>query len=192
MPAHLWKEAGEVLNLEDKMRQRLQLFGARKFSLMLTRIHGDYHLGQVLSTGNDFVIIDFEGEPARSLQLRRRKRSPLQDVAGMLRSFHYAAYVPLQGASDAALQSLRLWAAYWQKWVSATFLKRYLEISQGAQFIPQSREDLALFLDTYLLDKAVYELGYELNNRPTWVRIPLEGISQLLSDTGQVASYRPS
>ncbi len=188
MPAHLRREAGEVLNLEDKMRQRLQLLQGRISSVMLTRIHGDYHLGQVLFTGNDFVIIDFEGEPARSLQSRRRKRSPLQDVAGMLRSFHYAAYTPLQGTaqpSDAALPSLRLWAFYWQKWVSAIFLNAYLETSRGAQFIPRSREDLALFLDTYLLDKAVYELGYELNNRPTWVRIPLEGISQLLSDTGQ-------
>jgi len=191
MPEHLRQEAGKVLNLEDKMRQGLQLFRGRKFSVMLTRIHGDYHLGQVLFTGDDFIIIDFEGEPARSLQSRRRKRSPLQDVAGMLRSFHYAAYAPLlQGAaarpSDAALRPLGLWAFYWQKWVSATFLKAYLEISQGAPFIPQSREELVLLLDTYLLDKAVYELGYELNNRPSWVQIPLEGISQLLLDPGQV------
>ncbi len=153
---------------------------------MLTRIHGDYHLGQVLFTGSDFIIIDFEGEPARSLAERRRKRSPLQDVAGMLRSFHYAAYAPLlqqsshQRLREEDLQALGKRAQYWQKWVSATFLKTYLEVCGDAIFIPKGREELALLLDVHLLDKAIYELGYELNNRPLWVRIPLDGISQLL------------
>jgi maltose alpha-D-glucosyltransferase / alpha-amylase len=182
------QEADRVLGLEDKARQRLQLLSRRKLSAMLTRIHGDYHLGQVLFTGGDFVIIDFEGEPARSLQERRKKRSPLQDVAGMLRSFHYAAYAPLlQTASeeegfDLKVQTLGNWASYWQKWVSAVFLKAYQEVSRGSQFIPRSRAELALLLEAFLLDKAVYELGYELNNRPSWVRIPLDGISQLLLD----------
>ncbi|MGA9815049.1 MAG: alpha-amylase, partial [Terriglobales bacterium] len=139
-----------------------------------------------LFTGSDFIIIDFEGEPARSLAERRKKRSPLQDVAGMLRSFHYAAYAPLlqQGSNERpgaeGLLVLGSWAQYWQRWVSATFLKTYLEVSGDAIFIPRGREELALLLDVHLLDKAVYELGYELNNRPSWVRIPLDGISQLL------------
>ena len=155
---------------------------------MVTRIHGDYHLGQVLFTGSDFVIIDFEGEPARPLAERRKKRSPLQDVAGMLRSFHYAAYAPLLHANGTKLpqeklQDLGNWARYWQRWVSAAFLKTYLEVSGSSNFIPNDREELALLLDLYLLDKAVYELGYELNNRPSWVRIPLDGISQLLQNT---------
>ena len=159
---------------------------------MVTRIHGDYHLGQVLFTGSDFVIIDFEGEPARPLEERRKKRSPLQDVAGMLRSFHYAAYAPLlqkEGSKDRRRKNCKLlgaWAQYWQKWVSAAFLKTYLEVSGNAIFIPKGREELALLLDVYLLDKAVYELGYELNNRPSWVRIPLDGISQLLSPNSQL------
>lgn len=190
MPDHIRKQADAVLSLEDDALRRFQLFRKRKLSAVLTRIHGDYHLGQVLFTGNDFVIIDFEGEPARSLEERRKKRSPLQDVAGMLRSFHYAAYAPLlkqEGARrpDERLQSLAPWGDYWQKWASAAFLKAYLETSRGLQFIPQNGEELAFLLDTYLLDKAVYELGYELNNRPSWVRIPLEGISQLLGDPGQ-------
>jgi len=185
MPDHIRREADRVLNLEDDARQRFQILGRTKVSAMRTRIHGDYHLGQVLFTGDDFVIIDFEGEPARSLEERRQKRSPLQDVAGMLRSFHYAAYTPLlqadvKGMLDDKLRALGDWGHYWQDWVSATFLKAYLELAGTSSFIPTNREELALLLDVYLLDKAVYELGYELNNRPSWVRIPLEGIAQLL------------
>lgn len=185
MPVSLREEADTILGLEEKARQRFQTLGRSQLSAMLTRIHGDYHLGQVLYTGSDFVIIDFEGEPARPLQERRKKRSPLQDVAGMLRSFHYAAYAPLLRTTatqdfDANSQALGDWACYWQKWVSAVLLKTYLEVSRGSLFIPESREELVLLLDAHLLDKAVYELGYELNNRPSWVGIPLGGISQLL------------
>ena len=153
---------------------------------MCTRIHGDYHLGQVLFTGEDFMIIDFEGEPARSLPERRAKRSPLQDVAGMLRSFHYAAFAPLLGdrARPEDLQQLSTPARYWQTWVSATFLKTYLDISSQALYIPGSQLELETLLDTFLLDKAIYELRYELNNRPQWVAIPLEGIAQLLAHAG--------
>ncbi len=185
MPDHIRREAEPVLNLEDSARQRFQLFGRTKLSAMLTRIHGDYHLGQVLYTGNDFVIIDFEGEPARSLEDRRKKRSPLQDVAGMLRSFHYAAYAPLLQQADAhktideRLQALGTWGHYWQKWVSAVFLKGYLDLVGDCSIIPGLRDELALMLDAYVLDKAIYELGYELNNRPSWLRIPLDGIAQL-------------
>jgi maltose alpha-D-glucosyltransferase / alpha-amylase len=186
MPDHFRQDAESILKLEDTAGRRFQLLTRLKISATVTRIHGDYHLGQVLFTGNDFVIIDFEGEPARPLAERRQKRSPLQDVAGMLRSFHYAAYAPLlqqQGSeslTEEQLQVLGHYAQYWQKWVSAAFLKTYLEVSGDANFIPIDREELALLLDLYLLDKAVYELGYELNNRPSWVRIPLDGISQLL------------
>ncbi len=191
MPDHARNEAERVLKLEETARRRFQLSAGLKSSAMVTRIHGDYHLGQVLFTGSDFVIIDFEGEPARPLAERRKKRSPLQDVAGMLRSFHYAAYAPLlqddgRNPSPEEMQILGAWAQYWQKWVSATFLKTYLEVAGNAIFIPRGREELALLLDAYLLDKAVYELGYELNNRPTWVRIPVDGISQLLHPDPQL------
>ena len=186
---HSRQEADSVLRLEGAARRRFQLLTGLKISATVTRIHGDYHLGQVLFTGSDFVIIDFEGEPARPLEERRKKRSPLQDVAGMLRSFHYAAYAPLlqqqsgESVTQKHLQILEHYAQYWQKWVSAAFLTTYLDVSGNSNFIPQDREELALLLDLYLLDKAVYELGYELNNRPSWVRIPLDGISQLLQDS---------
>jgi maltose alpha-D-glucosyltransferase/alpha-amylase len=188
MPDHSREDAESALRLEERARSRLQLLAGRRISAMVTRIHGDYHLGQVLFTGSDFVIIDFEGEPARPLAERRKKRSPLQDVAGMLRSFHYAAYAPLlhdngEKLPHETLQDLGNWAQYWQRWVSATFLKKYLEVSGNSNFIPKDGEELALLLDLHLLDKAVYELGYELNNRPSWVRIPLDGLSQLLQNS---------
>ena len=186
LPQGVREEASKVLKLEERLRQRVSLLEGFKISAMRTRIHGDYHLGQVLFTGDDFVIIDFEGEPARPLRERRSKNSPLQDVAGMLRSFHYAAYAPLlaeisgREVTQEGLNSLEVWAQYWQTWVSATFLKAYLGTSGSASSLPQSREELAVLLDAYVITKAVYELGYELNNRPRWLRIPLQGVSKLL------------
>lgn len=154
---------------------------------MRTRIHGDYHLGQVLYTGSDFMIIDFEGEPARPLSERRTKRSPLQDVAGMVRSFHYAAFSHLLGphdastSSDAHARALANWAEGWYAWVVRTFLRSYFRVAQSGSFLPSSREEISALLQIHLLEKAIYELGYELNNRPSWVGIPLAGISQLLA-----------
>ncbi len=149
------------------------------------RIHGDYHLGQVLHTGVDFVIIDFEGEPARPLSERRKKYSPLRDVAGMLRSFHYAAYAGLNRQQATGMsygldkgKGVDL-AEFWCRWVSAAFLEEYLAVSREGGFLPASG-DLEQLLEIYLLEKAVYELGYELNNRPDWVAIPMRGLARLL------------
>ncbi|MGH2542925.1 MAG: maltose alpha-D-glucosyltransferase, partial [Ardenticatenaceae bacterium] len=150
-----------------------------------TRIHGDYHLGQVLYTGRDFVIIDFEGEPARPLSERRLKRSPLRDVAGMIRSFHYAPHAALLGQAPMVIRDedkpiLQQWGEYCCAWVSAAFLNSYLQAARQSNFLPRSVEELRELLDAYILEKAVYEVGYELNNRPNWVGVPLRGILQLL------------
>jgi maltose alpha-D-glucosyltransferase / alpha-amylase len=148
-----------------------------------TRIHGDYHLGQVLRSRGDYVILDFEGEPARSLVERRAKQSPLKDVAGMLRSFSYAAYAGLsafaQRRPDDA-KNLEPWARLWQNAVSTEFLRAYrLAIeAKNPKLIPQPTQ-AQLLLNAYLLEKALYELLYELDNRPAWVRIPLAGILAL-------------
>jgi maltose alpha-D-glucosyltransferase/alpha-amylase len=138
----------------------------------------------VLFTGDDFVIIDFEGEPARSLAERRAKRSPLQDVAGMLRSFHYAAYAPVIGAqpNGDSRRDPDIAARYWYASVAAAFLKAYFETSHSASYLPATNPERQKLLDAYILEKAIYELGYELNNRPAWAAIPLQGISDLLGD----------
>jgi maltose alpha-D-glucosyltransferase/alpha-amylase len=150
---------------------------------MRIRIHGDYHLGQVLRSRGDYVILDFEGEPARTLAARRAKQSPLKDVAGMLRSFSYAAYAGLnafaQRRPDDA-KGLEPWARLWQNAVSTEFLRAYRVTidATNTKLIP-SPTQAQLLLNAYLLEKALYELLYELDNRPAWVRIPLVGILAL-------------
>ncbi|HKI00370.1 MAG TPA: maltose alpha-D-glucosyltransferase [Thermoanaerobaculia bacterium] len=188
LPEETRGTAGRVLAAEDEIVERFRRLTSRKLTAERIRTHGDYHLGQVLYTGRDFVILDFEGEPSRSLSERRLKRSPFRDVAGMLRSFQYAAYVRMfeeasEGiASPASLPALESWALYWERWVSAAFLQAYLRRARSASFLPAAEEENEILLDSYLLEKAVYELGYELNNRPGWVRIPLQGIRQILGD----------
>jgi maltose alpha-D-glucosyltransferase / alpha-amylase len=148
-------------------------------------VHGDYHLGQVLYTGRDFVIIDFEGEPARPLSERRIKRSPLRDVAGMLRSYHYVSYAALFGQIPSIrpedFPALEPWAKFWYTWVSVAFLKAYLTTAKEDPILPKDPTELQVLLEVYLLEKAVYELGYELNNRPEWVKVPVQGLLQLLT-----------
>jgi maltose alpha-D-glucosyltransferase / alpha-amylase len=158
----------------------------RRTTIVRIRTHGDLHLGQVLYTGKDFVIIDFEGEPARPLTERRRKRPGLRDVAGMLRSFHYAAFGTLLEETRAGqiggrdFASMEPWAQLWQEWTSWAFLKSYLETARQAPIVPANQDELKSLLNAFVLDKAIYELGYELNNRPDWVTIPLHGIEQIL------------
>ncbi|HXH23660.1 MAG TPA: putative maltokinase, partial [Vicinamibacterales bacterium] len=146
------------------------------------RCHGDYHLGQVLVAEGDIVIIDFEGEPARPLAARRAKSPPLRDVASMLRSFSYAALLGLEAAvmtRPEDLERLAPWADFWESWVSAVFLRAYLTVMRETPLLPQSSAERDALLDAFVLDKALYELGYELNTRPDWVHIPLAGLLRL-------------
>jgi maltose alpha-D-glucosyltransferase/alpha-amylase len=192
MPRGLQADAKRVLDLDGEIRKRFRQIRDRKITAMRIRGHGDYHLGQVLYTGKDFVIIDFEGEPARPLSERRLKRSALRDVAGMLRSFRYATRVALveQAATGLihsrpeAIAGLEVWGRLWTLWVSAVFLKAYLAVAGETPLIPRNRGELQVLLDAFLLEKAMYELAYELNNRPDWVRIPIQGILELLEGEG--------
>jgi len=143
------------------------------------RIHGDYHLGRVLRVKTDYFIVGFAGEPGRSLEERRAKQSPLKDVAGMLRSFSYAAHVTLMSHTARRGEDVarfELWARLWERSTAAAFLRAYRETALGAEFLPCESQDFQRLLGAYWLDKALYELLYELNNRPALVRVPLMGI----------------
>jgi maltose alpha-D-glucosyltransferase / alpha-amylase len=172
-----------LLGREKVILDQFREIYRKKLSAMKIRTHGDYHLGQILFTGNDFVIIDFEGEPARPLSERRLKRSPLRDVAGMIRSFHYAVFNSLFKYSSTDMkfiEGVKPWAEIWYKSVAGLFLKSYIDTARNAPFIPSKNEELDTLLRAFLLEKAVYELGYEFNNRPNWLIIPIEGINNLL------------
>ncbi|MGH7732308.1 MAG: putative maltokinase, partial [Gemmatimonadales bacterium] len=178
-------ELAEVLERQEEVLERLRALTQTPLRALRIRCHGDYHLGQVLWTGKDFVVVDFEGEPARSLGQRRLKRPALFDVAGMVRSFHYAARAAAlrlaRGLGPTADTSpLEPWLALWYRAVTGTYLHAYLEEAAGAVFLPSSDAALSALLDFLLLEKAVYELGYEANSRPDWVGIPARGILDLL------------
>ncbi|MCA9095705.1 MAG: hypothetical protein KDA68_19630, partial [Planctomycetaceae bacterium] len=178
--------AEKVTNSEDEILEKYLRLTEHRIHAHRLRCHGDFHLGQVLFTGKDFVIVDFEGEPARTISERRIKTSPLKDVAGMIRSFHYASHTAFRTQSGdlqgtlANSSEVQAWLAVWYAWSASAYLKSYLAKAVPSGFLPDRIENLKLLLDCYMLEKAVYELGYELNNRPDWVHIPLEGILQLL------------
>jgi maltose alpha-D-glucosyltransferase/alpha-amylase len=182
LPAAFRDEAKEVLDAEQEILAREKRLLDRRTNAAKIRIHGDYHLGQLLYTGKDIVILDFEGEPARPLSERKLKRSALRDVAGMMRSFQYAAYSALwqPAMRKEDVPFLERWADLWYRHMGGVFLQSYLKTTGTAIFIPQHSEDLQIMLEAYLLDKAVYEIGYELNNRPAWVVIPVRGIKHIL------------
>lgn len=163
-----------VLAMEEGILECFSEIYKVRIHAIKTRIHGDYHLGQVLFTGKDFIIIDFEGEPGFSFSERRLKKNPLKDVAGMMRSIHYAAFGKImlnENYREQDRELLDTWADQWQHYIARFFLGAYME-NLGTNF---SHEDDVL-LQTYVLEKAVYELGYELNGRPDWVVVPLRGI----------------
>lgn len=168
--------AKRVLEMEDELLDCFSEIYQVKIEAMKSRIHGDYHLGQVLFTGKDFVIIDFEGEPGFSFSERRLKKHTFKDVAGMMRSFHYAAFGKImlnENYREQDIEILEKWAEQWQHYVSRFYLGAYLERMGMGRKLSYENDVL---IRTYILEKAVYELGYELNSRPDWVIIPLRGI----------------
>ena len=184
LPADVTAGAAQLLRSRDALVALIRSAHGLQLVASKLRIHGDYHLGQVLWSEGDFYILDFEGEPARPIAQRRLKQSPFKDVAGMVRSFGYAAYAGLFAhtvSRQTEVERLEPWARIWQISASSAFLRAYFTTAAGATFIPADPVQRDALLQLFLLDKALYELNYELNNRPDWVRIPLRGILDLLN-----------
>jgi maltose alpha-D-glucosyltransferase/alpha-amylase len=185
---HLQEQAARVLAVESEILAHLHGVTQARMEAKRIRCHGDLHLGEILWTGKDFVFIDFEGEPTRSLGERRIKRSPLRDVASMVRSFDYIVHMALDkqvelgtlGKDD--LSRLEPWTNFWHQWVSAVFLNAYLKVAAQSDLLPQAKDQLGILLQAHLLEKVVNELSFELNHRPHLLGIPLQGILRLAGE----------
>ena len=167
----------------NKLLDNLSSFDVDQANVVSIRCHGDYHLGQVLRTTTDFVILDFEGEPDRPFDQRRQKRCAMKDVAGMIRSLHYAscaAAVGMLPLPDPSISNPTLWQKFWFDHASAGFLDGYRQAAEGRSFLPANSTTFRQLLDCFLLEKVLYELRYEINNRPDWVQIPLAGLNAVL------------
>jgi maltose alpha-D-glucosyltransferase / alpha-amylase len=180
------EEARAVLEQQDTLRERFNVLRDTRISGMRTRHHGDYHLGNVLYTGSDFIIKNFDGDYTRPMSERRIKRSPIKDVASMVRSLHYVSHavlfnhVPGIVTTQDADWRLERWAKAWYQWVSALFLRGYFETAGAAGCLPQTQPEIKALLDAYTLEKGLIEVEYELEHRADWVHIPLHGILEHL------------
>jgi maltose alpha-D-glucosyltransferase/alpha-amylase len=177
------REAEAILSGRDALLARFDTIRGLDDAGSRIRVHGDYHLGQVLRTEEDFVILDFAGDPTQSIAERRTKQSPLKDVAGMIRSYGYAAYAALFAFGVHApddYTALEPWAGTWEHWVTDAFVKGYLAGAGETPLLPRDGNDVTALLTAFVLDKALRELAYELHGRPDWVRVPLAGVHKLI------------
>ncbi len=177
--------AHEFLNEKNAIRKRFVNFDWTQLKGERIRIHGDYHLGQVLLKENDFYILDFEGEPESSIRDRKVKQPPLKDVAGMFRSFHYAIYATVFNNGEkhykASQDTLFKASEILYRYITSLFFTTYIKETQQANLNTGYRQERIFILNYCLLEKAIYELGYELNSRPEWAVIPLKGISNIIN-----------
>jgi maltose alpha-D-glucosyltransferase/alpha-amylase len=181
LPAATQEEGRMLLARASDVSRSIEACGSQGFQGVKTRFHGDYHLGQVLVSRNDFIIIDFEGEPARSFEERRALGSPLRDVAGMVRSFNYARWTALRHIAQSTdeLAKLEPLARIWEAETREAFLKAYMERAAMDGIAQRLDSNCGLFA-LFEIEKAMYELRYELNNRTDWVQVPLQGILALI------------
>jgi maltose alpha-D-glucosyltransferase/alpha-amylase len=177
--AHTAETVAVLLRHQPAIRDAARKLAQASGRALQTRVHGDFHLGQVLVSQGDAYIIDFEGEPARTMEQRRAKSSPMRDVAGLLRSFDYATATAREGRGAASPQTTERRLALLEQFrveAAETFLEAYREIAANAprQWVSDSNQ--TALLDLFLLEKAAYEIRYEATNRPGWLAIPLEGL----------------
>jgi maltose alpha-D-glucosyltransferase/alpha-amylase len=193
LPDETQAHARELLSRWGEVRRSLDRALGEPLVGQTMRVHGDYHLGQVLFTGRDFHVIDFEGEPGRSPRERMRLRSPMADVAGMLRSLHYAAFgslmqqLPGGHIREDDRERLMPWARFFYEACAREFYSSYLATVQPIGILPDREDQRTVLLDMHLIEKALYELVYELNNRPGWAELPLQGLLALLPDAAPPA-----
>jgi maltose alpha-D-glucosyltransferase/alpha-amylase len=186
LEANAQADIDQLLEREGEIRTQLLALRDKRMSGSRIRTHGDYHLSNVLFAGSDWMITNFEADVTRPLTERRIKRSALRDVASMLRSFHYVSHAALFGdvpgivPSREAHPQLEKWAKVWYRWVSTNFLKEYLAASADAPYLPQNVDEFKILLAAYMIERALAEIEYELEQRTTWIRIPVHGILEQL------------
>jgi len=189
LPEEVRPDAQAVLDRQAAIRAKLQFLRDQRLNAMRIRIHGDYHLGQALYTGKDFIIIDFEGDASRPLGERRIKRSPLEDVGGMLDSFYHAAHSVLLGKAPGVtpqpetLNALKAWAKFWFRTVSAEFVRSYKTIPGAVALLPREPDHLRNLLGIFLLDRSFRKLNFELSHSPERIRIPFHAILELVEQS---------
>ena len=182
LPDSLQADATALLDRQKDLQAVFQRLLDHSIEAMKIRVHGDFHLGQVLNTGNDFIVIDFEGDPRQTLSDRRLKRPALWDVACMLRSFDYAALAALRRAREDDARLLEPWARSWVAEISRHFQEAYFEKTAGASWLPPQTEDTQMLLEVFLLNKAMCEISYELSYRPDFVSHPLRAANRMLDE----------
>jgi maltose alpha-D-glucosyltransferase/alpha-amylase len=176
--------AVEFLDRKVEIKNRILNFDEKRLNSARIRIHGDYHLGQVIRSGDDWIILDFEGEPEATIRDRKVKQSPLKDVAGMCRSFHYAVFATIFTENSFSLPEPVLSEAggRYYRAIVAVFLDTYLNTAYARGLNVGYASEIDFLLRYHIFEKAIYELGYELNSRPDWVIIPLKGLNQILNN----------
>jgi maltose alpha-D-glucosyltransferase / alpha-amylase len=183
------EETRALLDRESELRRYLQPLRDERIFATRIRHHGDYHLGNMLFTGNDVIVTNFEGDPNRPMSERRIKRSPLRDVASMMRSFHYVAHAVLFGHVPGiiprkdAQPELEHWAHVWYSWIAGIFLSGYLDCAKDSAFVPRSPQELRTLLTAYMIEKSALEINHELEHRPDWLRIAVRGLHEQLAPT---------
>jgi len=190
LPPPVRAAAERLLAMRESVKSRIAALAPRTLTFTKTRFHGDFHLGQLLVVEHDFIVVDFEGEPFRPMDERRRKHSPLRDVAGMLRSFSYAAAIALDEATGDRPGDRGRAAAHmtrWERETAAAFLTAYARAVGGASSYPSDPVDVARLTDLFVLEKALYEVRYELGSRPDWVRIPIAGLLERMQVAAAVS-----